>query len=73
MNLFPLNRNSIALILAIIITVGFFLAGLLDILNYFIVKLLLFISFGTLLITAVGFAIKNDTKKNRPEEKLQDD
>lgn len=70
MRLFPLNKNSIALIVACIITIGFFLAGLLDILDYVIVKLLLFLSYGALFIVAVGYAIKNDTKKNRPKEKL---
>jgi hypothetical protein len=73
MKLFPLTKNSIALSFVGLITIGFFVAGLLEILDYFIVKVLLFSSFGVLLIIAFGSAIKNDTKKNRPEVKPQDD
>lgn len=73
MKLVPLNKNSIAIIIAVIITLGFFLAGLFEILDYIIVKILLFLSFGLLFVVATSYAIKNDTKKNRPEDKLQDD
>ena len=73
MKLFPLNKNSIALLLVVILSVGFFVAGLLKVLDYFIVKVLLFSSFTALVIIAIGYALKNDTKKNRPEDKLQDD
>ncbi|WP_299367569.1 hypothetical protein [Winogradskyella sp.] len=68
MNLFPLNRNSLALTIVGIIGVGFFIAGLLKILDYFIVKALLFGSFGVLFIIASWHALKNNSKKNRPEE-----
>lgn len=70
---FLLNKNSIALGLTCVLTIAFFIAGLLDILNYFIVKVLLFLGFGGLFATVVIYAIKNDIKKNRPEDQLQDD
>ncbi|WP_296386466.1 hypothetical protein [Winogradskyella sp.] len=73
MKLFPLTKNSFALILVALVTFGFFVAGLLKVLDYFIVKALLFIGFGALVIVAISFALKNDTQKNRPEDKLQDD
>ncbi len=73
MNLFPLTRNSLALILVAIVTVSFFVAGLLDVLDYFIVKALLFTGFGGLFIVAISYGFKNKSKKNRPEDTLQDD
>lgn len=73
MKLFPLNRNSIALSFVGIITVGFFIAGLLKVLDYFIIKALLFSGFVALLVVAINYALKNDDKKNRPKNKLQDD
>ncbi len=73
MKLFPLNRNSIALSFVTIITIGFFAAGLLKVLDYFIVKALLFSGFVALVTVAINYALKNDIKKNRPEDKLQDD
>ena len=73
MKLFPLNRNSIALSFVVIITIGFFIAGLLKVLDYFIIKALLFSGFVALLVVAINYALKNDDKKNRPKDKLQDD
>jgi hypothetical protein len=73
MNLFPLNKNSIALILVALLTVSFFICGMLDVLDYFIIKSLLFVGFGGLLFLAIYFGYKNGSKKNRPEDKLQDD
>jgi len=73
MKLFSLNRNSLAIILTMTVTIGFFVAGLLEVLDYFIVKVLLFIGFGILFTVAIGYGIKNDTKKNRPEDILLDD
>ena len=73
MKLFPINRNSIALAFVFAITICFFIAGLFKVLDYFIVKTLLFIGFSGIVIVAFSFALKNDTKKNRPEDTLQDD
>ncbi|WP_299521265.1 hypothetical protein [Winogradskyella sp.] len=56
-----------------IIGIGFFIAGLLNVLDYFIIKALLFGSFGVIAIIAFWHAFKNYAKKNRPEEELQDD
>lgn len=73
MRFFPLNKNSIALLIVAIIAFGFFAAGMFEVLDYFIIKALLFTLFGGLLIVAFWHALKNDTKKNRPKDKLQDD
>ncbi|OZV68133.1 hypothetical protein CA834_10835 [Winogradskyella aurantia] len=73
MKLMPINNNSIALILVTIIGIGFFIAGMTKVLDYFIVKVLLFGGFTVLIAVAIGYGIKNDSKKNRPEDKLQDD
>jgi len=73
MKLFPVNKNSIALLFVAAITFTFFIAGLLDILDYFIIKSLLFFNFTGLVIVAISYALKNEDKKNRPKDKLQDD
>ena len=73
MKLFPSDRNLIALSFVGIITIGFFAAGLLKVLDYFIIKALLFSVFVALLVVAINSALKNDDKKNRPKDKLQDD
>ena len=73
MRLIPTTTNSIALTIVTIIVIGFFVAGLFEILNYFIVKALLLTCFVGLFIVAIRFALKNEDKKNRPEDELQDD
>ena len=73
MKFFPQNKNSIALSFVGLVTIGFFIAGMFEVLNYFIIKALLFSGYGILLIIAINYALKNEAKKNRPEDKLQDD
>ncbi|EDP70186.1 hypothetical protein FBALC1_11652 [Flavobacteriales bacterium ALC-1] len=73
MRLIPTTKNAIALYCTTAITFGFFVAGLFKILDYFIVKAFLFLSFGILFILAFNYALKNESKKNRPEDTLQDD
>ncbi len=73
MKLFPLNKNSMTLLFVALIAIGFFVGGLFDVLDYFIVKALLFSGFGATVIVSVNYALKNENKKNRPEDKLQDD
>jgi membrane protein implicated in regulation of membrane protease activity len=73
MNLFSLNKNSLALILVGAVAIGFFVAGLFEVLNYFILQILLFLGYATLVVLALTHAIKNERKKNRPEDNLQDD
>ena len=63
MKLFPLNKNSIALLFVAIIAFGFFVAGMFNVLDYFIIKALLFGLFGGLLVIAFWHALKNDIKK----------
>ena len=38
MRFFPLSKNSIGLLLATLITFGFFAAGMFEVLDYFIIK-----------------------------------
>jgi hypothetical protein len=71
-NLFPLNKNTLALIVVAAVGIGFFVAGLFEVLDYFIFQVLIFLGYGVLIIMAVNYGIKND-KKNRPEDELQDD
>lgn len=73
MKLISLNKNSFSLIIITIVGIGFFVAGLFEVLDYFIIKALLFTFYGGLLVLAFWQALKNDTKKNRPEDELQDD
>ncbi|MEF3078846.1 hypothetical protein [Winogradskyella poriferorum] len=73
MKLFPINKNSLALIFVTIVALGFFVAGMFEVLDYFIIKVLLFTLFSGLLIFAFWFGFINDTKKNRPEDEAQDD
>jgi hypothetical protein len=73
MSFFPLNKNTIALSSVAIITIGFFIAGLYEVLDYIIVKVLLFGGLGILMIIAITHAIKSEVKKNRLEDELQDD
>ena len=73
MKLIPTTKDSIALTCVVIVTLGFFIAGLFDVLDYLIVKALLILSLGALFVVAIIYAVKNETTKNRPEDKLQDD
>lgn len=70
---FLLDKNFMALTFVVLVTIGFFIAGLLQILDYFIVKVILFASFGILFFIAFLSAIKSYRKKNRLEDKPQDD
>lgn len=72
MNLFPFNKNTIALVIVATIGIGFFIAGLFDVLDYFIIKVLLFLCYIALIVIAFNYGVKNE-KKNRPEDKLQND
>ena len=71
MKWFPINKNTIALLFVITITLGFFIAGLFEVLDYLIIKFLLITSLIGLIIVALMFALKN--RKNRLEDELQDD
>ncbi|MBV7267639.1 hypothetical protein [Winogradskyella luteola] len=51
-----------------IIAIGFFVAGLFEVLDYFIIKALLFSSSGALFFIALNYALKNESKKNRPKD-----
>ena len=59
---FVLTKNTFALILTALITFGFFFAGIFGILDYFIVKALLFLGF--LLLAIYVFLIVSAENKN---------
>lgn len=73
MKLLPANKNDIARIFVFIIPVTFFVAGMFDTLNNFLVKILLFLGFAALISAAITYALKNEEKENRLEDNLQDD
>lgn len=63
-----LHKNTIALTFTGIITVGFFVAGIFGVLDYFIVKLLLFVGFALLVFYLILMIIKQISEnKNHPE------
>lgn len=53
-----LNKNNLALIYTGILFLGFFISGIFDVLDYVIVKALLFIGFAALIIILVLIAFK---------------
>ena len=67
------NRDTVTLVGVIIVTLGFFVAGLTNILDYYIVKLLLFTGFGVLFLLALVTILNKAGKKNRLENISQDD
>ena len=71
--LYPISKDSIALIAVAFTAFGIFIAGLTDVLNYIIVKAILILSFISILVTAIIFGIKNMEKENRLEDTPQDD
>lgn len=72
MRLFPLNKHNAPLLLVAAVAIGFFIGGLFEVLDYFIIKVLMFMAYGALLILGIGYALLND-KKNRLEDTPQDD
>lgn len=54
----PFNKNTLALIYTGILLLGFFVSGIFDVLDYFIVKVLLFTGFAALVVVIVLIAIK---------------
>ncbi len=68
-----INRNTITLTGAVIVSLGFFIAGLTNVLDYYIVKILLFTGFSMLLCLAIVTVLQKASKKNRLENSSQDD
>lgn len=68
-----INRNTIILAGTGIITVSFFVAGITRVLDYFIIKALLFSGFLLLLALTVITVLSEVHKKNRLEDIPQDD
>ncbi|SDH27570.1 hypothetical protein [Winogradskyella thalassocola] len=73
MKFLPTSPDAIALTCVTLITLSLFIAGLLEVLDYIIIKGLLFLGFGTMFVFAVNYALKNDKKENRLEDTPQDD
>ncbi len=59
-----MNNNKYAVTVTIFITVAFLIAGIFDVLNYFIVKLILFLSFLVLLFYMIYYLLVNQNKKH---------
>lgn len=72
MKFFTLTKDNIALIVVVVVAIGFFVAGLFKVLDNFVVKALFFIGYGALLVAALYFALTRQ-QKNRPEAAPQDD
>ncbi|WP_411767004.1 hypothetical protein [Winogradskyella sp. A3E31] len=62
-----LSKNNVARALTILVVAGFFITGLFDILDYVIVKIILFGSTAVLLIGFLYILFMEETKK-RPED-----
>ncbi|WP_110475734.1 hypothetical protein [Winogradskyella epiphytica] len=73
MKYIPSTTDSIALTSVSIITLGLFIAGLFDVLDYFIIKAILILGYAILLVLAIMYGLKNQVKKNHLEEFPQDD
>lgn len=73
MKFIPTTKDSIALTAVTILTLSLFVSGLLNVLDYLIIKTVLLIGFVILFIFALSYALKNETQKNHPEDKPQDD
>ena len=56
--MFPINKDTTALFLSAAIVIGFFVGGIFDVLHYFIIKALLFSTFGLLFLFVVITASK---------------
>lgn len=70
---FSFTRNNIVLAGVATITLGFVFAGIFDVLDYFIVKLLLFSGFTVLFVVAVLVIVDEKKRKNRLDDQTQDD
>ncbi|MDB9720751.1 hypothetical protein OAA67_02625 [Winogradskyella sp.] len=73
MKLYELNKDTIPLTIIGLVAFGFFICGMFDLLDNFVVKMVLILSVVALLFLALNYAIKNDAKKNRLEDNPQDD
>lgn len=60
-----MNRNTIALIYTGILTLSFLVFGIIDILDYFIIKMLLFLALGLLILYCIYIVV--DKNENHPE------
>lgn len=70
---FPINNNTISLIIVTIIVLLFFVCAALGILEYMIVKILLITLTASIGIIVSVILFKKSLTKNRPEDELQDD
>ncbi|WP_299224471.1 hypothetical protein [uncultured Psychroserpens sp.] len=60
------NKNTVALIYTGLLALSFFLAGIFNVLDYFIVKAILFIAFTFLGAILVWIALKDSDQKKSP-------
>lgn len=62
-----MSKNTFAVLYTTFIVAGFFTAGIFDVLDYFIVKALLFVSFLLLVIYLIIVVLKDIENKNHME------
>ncbi len=60
-------NDKITLISTAVFTLFFFVSGLLDIMDHFIVKTILFVLFFGILVNIIVVKTKDEDKKNLPE------
>ncbi|WP_460219560.1 hypothetical protein [Psychroserpens sp. MEBiC05023] len=58
------SRNTLALVFSGLIVAGFFVSGILGILDYLIVKAILFTAFAALAVYLILMVLKDSEKKN---------
>ncbi|WP_298903403.1 hypothetical protein [uncultured Psychroserpens sp.] len=58
------HKNTITLVFSGLIFAGFFVSGVLDILDYFIVKAILFSAFAFLAVHLILIVLKDSENKN---------
>jgi hypothetical protein len=61
------TRNTLTLIFSGLIVAGFFVAGVLDVLDYFIVKVILFSAFGLLAFYLISIVLKDSETESEVE------
>ncbi|NRA91769.1 MAG: hypothetical protein HRU26_03635 [Psychroserpens sp.] len=63
-----IGKNTIALIISGILVLGFFFAGVFGVLDYLIVKALLFSGFTIFAAVLIWVALKNQDQKKAPQD-----
>jgi hypothetical protein len=60
-------NDKISLLSTAVLTLFFFISGLLDIMSHFLVKTILFVGFFAIVVNIILVKLKDRNKKNLPE------